>query len=71
MSIVAAGITVDSYVYGKDGELISTDDLTPEQKKVLGTFILKTFVTGCYPGCIRFTEEEASENPTDNLNTAA
>lgn len=72
MSIVASGITVDSYVYDKDGNLVSTDDLTPEQKKRLGTFILTTFVSGCYPGNVHFhTEEEASENPTGNLDSAA
>ena len=67
MPIVVEGITVESFVYGKDGELVSTDDLTKEDKQRLGTFILKTVISGCYPGMIKWKDSPA----TDTLDSTA
>ena len=66
MSITVAGITVDSYVYDKDGNEVLFDSLTPEQKKKAATKLVTEFVSWCYPGSVIFhttppATEEAEE----------
>lgn len=52
-----SGIRVDSYVMGKDGELINFDDLTPEQRVKASTELKEKLLNSLFAGKATFSKE--------------